>query len=187
MWILFSPFVPSVHHFFFIVCCVLIKPVLFKYFCFCFLQNMQNSAPFLCAFFFPHLFAPLPNQILIPGIWVRWLCQITSELSQLPQHGRGFFHCWPHFNPCALSPTEDSPPCTLTLPLWSFLALSFAFFPESYVVHVDYAGLNLQRSMLGLKMCTKMPGLPALGSKNCFLPSPGTQSLYSFGFSYWHL
>lgn len=50
-------------------CCVLIKSVLTEsifLFCFCSLQNMQELAPFLCAF--PLLFAPLPIQIQIPGI-----------------------------------------------------------------------------------------------------------------------
>lgn len=63
--------------------------------------------------------------------------------------------------------------------------LSFAFFPESCVVHVDDAGLN-HRPMLGSKVCAKMPGLPALGSKNCLVSSPGTL-FYFFGFSYCHL
>lgn len=65
------------------------------------------------------------------------------------------------------------------------LSASSLPFPESCVVHVHSAGPNLHRSRLGFKMCTKMPGLPALGSKNCFVSSPGT--LLSFSFSYCHL
>lgn len=178
MWIPFSPFVPSVYHPLFLAVywsnlCWL-SP--FFLFCFCFLQNMQELAPFLCVF--PLLFAPLPTQIQIPGIWVKWLCQVSSEFRQIPQHDGDFQH-WPHFNPSTLSHRGFLPSGTL-----KFSGSSLPF-PESCVVHVHSAGLNLHRSRLGFKMCTKMPGLPALGSKNCFVPSPGT--LLSFSFSYCHL
>jgi hypothetical protein len=128
MWILFSPFVPSVHH-----------PLSFAVYW----SYLYWSSPFLLLFLFstkyarvgwislsggfsPRLFAPLPCQIQIPGIWGKWLCQITSELSQVPQHGGGFPR-WPHFNLSALSHTENSLHDTLTLPLWSFLALICLF------------------------------------------------------------
>lgn len=101
MWAPFSPFVPSVYHPCFLLCIdqICVDWVHFFLFSFCFLQNMQKLAPFLCAF---PLFAPLPTQIQIPGIWVKWLCQVSSELRQIPQHDGGFQH-WPHFNPSALS------------------------------------------------------------------------------------
>lgn len=182
MWVPFPPFVPSVYHPCFLLCIdqICVDWVHFFLFSFCFLQNMQKLAPFLCAF---PLFAPLPTQIQIPGIWVKWLCQVSSELRQIPQHDGGFQR-WPHFNPSALSHRGFLPshPDSATL---KFSSSSLPF-PESCVVHVHSAGLNLHRSRLGFKMCTKMPGLTALGSKNCFVSSPGTL-LSFFSFSYCHL
>lgn len=152
--------------------------------CFCFLQNMQESAGFLCLGAFP------PAYLLLCPARFRFLAfegngsarspvNSVRSLSMVGAFRAGLTSISQH------SLTQRILSTTPWLCHFEVFWLSFAFFPESCVVHVDDAGLN-HRPMLGSKVCAKMPGLPALGSKNCLVSSPGTL-FYFFGFSYCHL
>lgn len=96
MWVPFPPFVPSVYHPCFLLCIdqICVDWVHFFLFSFCFLQNMQKLAPFLCAF--PLLFAHPDSdswhlsEMALPGLqWApsdpsaRWGLSALASLQSL--------------------------------------------------------------------------------------------------------
>lgn len=168
----------------FVSCCVLIKSVLIKsFFLFLFSAKYARigsvslcvSPPIAPAFAQPDSDSWHLSEMALPGhYWAQsglsaWRWPFSTGLTSIPQH----------------SLTQRILPLAPRLCHFEVFWLLFAFFSESCVVLVGYAGLKLQRSMLELRMCTKMSGLPALGSKSCFVSSPGI--LYFFGFNYCHL
>lgn len=185
MWILFSPFVPSVHH-----------PLSFAVYW----SYLYWSSPFLLLFLFSTKYARVGWISLSGGFSPAYLLLCPARFRFLAFEGNGSARS-PVNSVRSLSMvgafragltsisqhslTQRILSTTPWLCHFEVFWLSFAFFPESCVVHVDDAGLN-HRPMLGSKVCAKMPGLPALGSKNCLVSSPGTL-FHFFGFSYCHL
>lgn len=164
-------------------CCVLIKSVLTEsiFFClvFAFCKICKNWLHFFVHF--PYLLLCLPRFRFLAFEWngsARSPVSSVRSLSTMGAFSAGLTSIPQPFHTGCLPSHPDS--ATL-----KFSSSSLPF-PESCVVHVHSAGLNLHRSRLGFKMCTKMPGLTALGSKNCFVSSPGTL-LSFFSFSYCHL